>query len=439
MSNRVLAVLLILFIMVLLLPGAVLSQLGKWESIGPEGGRIVSLIQDRANPAHFWAATGGKPSRLYESVDHCATWSPVSSWDDLITGLLVTPVKPGWLFAVSRGGPANMIDTSVAMNLLPGKLYASSDGGKTWTWKSFPPIYTISLALLDPKDGSTIHALGQARVSMGIVYLKSTDAGETWSTTALVQRNGWAASLVVDFRNPAVVYAGVNTSRMTTDSRFLQKSTNGGKDFFAAGPTINQLSGQVTGVILDPSVEGTAYVMSYSRVLRSKDDGATWERISGFSGMPQELWIDPKDSRHLILAADKGLSESTDAGENWTSTETKRAGTGTSALVVEPGAKTVIFAASTAGIFRTGDVGKTWQPSHHGISETQVTALCTAPSAPGTVFAGLMMNAVYKTTAGAAATVRWEQLPVFYTCTSIADIKTDTRKPYRVIALEGGG
>jgi photosystem II stability/assembly factor-like uncharacterized protein len=70
-------------------------------------------------------------------------------------------------------------------------------------------------------------------------------------------------------------------------------------------------------VVIDPSDADVAYVLSI-RSWGTRDGGNTWERNTfGFGGDDHALWIDPADSRHMILGYDHGMGITWDGGENW--------------------------------------------------------------------------------------------------------------------------
>jgi photosystem II stability/assembly factor-like uncharacterized protein len=69
---------------------------------------------------------------------------------------------------------------------------------------------------------------------------------------------------------------------------------------------------------VDPNDENTIYTMGVPLV-KSKDGGKTW--VSLYDPKVhvdyQDLWIDPKNSNHIIAANDGGADESYDQGDNW--------------------------------------------------------------------------------------------------------------------------
>ena len=52
-------------------------------------------------------------------------------------------------------------------------------------------------------------------------------------------------------------------------------------------------------------------------VVESKDGGQTWERAFRFGGDNHALWINPKNSNHMLLGYDHGMGITYDGGKNW--------------------------------------------------------------------------------------------------------------------------
>ena len=71
-------------------------------------------------------------------------------------------------------------------------------------------------------------------------------------------------------------------------------------------------------VFPDPLNDNTLYVMSAS-AWRSIDGGKTWENFSGTHGDYHNLWINPSDSKNMIVSDDGGAAISFNAGKSWSS------------------------------------------------------------------------------------------------------------------------
>ena len=71
-------------------------------------------------------------------------------------------------------------------------------------------------------------------------------------------------------------------------------------------------------VFPDPNDENTVYVMS-AQALRSIDGGNSWERITGTHGDYHDLWINPANSKNMVIANDGGAAVSFDYAKTWSS------------------------------------------------------------------------------------------------------------------------
>ena len=58
-------------------------------------------------------------------------------------------------------------------------------------------------------------------------------------------------------------------------------------------------------VFADPNDEDTVYVLS-ARAFRSIDGGKTWKRIYSGHGDYHDLWINPDNSKNMIISDDGG-------------------------------------------------------------------------------------------------------------------------------------
>ena len=67
---------------------------------------------------------------------------------------------------------------------------------------------------------------------------------------------------------------------------------------------------------IDPADANHAYVLSVG-VLETKDGGKTWTSAFRFGGDNHALWIDPKNSKHMLLGYDHGMGITFDGGQNW--------------------------------------------------------------------------------------------------------------------------
>jgi hypothetical protein len=67
---------------------------------------------------------------------------------------------------------------------------------------------------------------------------------------------------------------------------------------------------------IDPNDANHVYVLTVG-VTHSTDGGKTWSAPFRFGGDNHAMWIDPANSKHIILGHDHGMGITYDAGKNW--------------------------------------------------------------------------------------------------------------------------
>jgi photosystem II stability/assembly factor-like uncharacterized protein len=121
----------------------------------------------------------------------------------------------------------------------------------------------------------------------------------------------------------------------------------------------------ISYVVTSPTyqTDKTVFTISYGRLMRSGDGGASWSRIvRGFDQQPSRLVIAPSDKQIVYMSLLGGkVYKSVDQGRSWAPTGTPAALTNVTDLAVSPTSSGVAFAAGdTAGLFRTTNGGASW-------------------------------------------------------------------------------
>jgi len=349
-----------------------------WRMVGPfRGGRTIAATGVPGEPDHFYfGAVGGG---VWESENAGRTWNPIFDGQPIasIGAIAVAPSNPKVLYVGS--GEADMrSDISYGNGM-----YRSADGGKTWTaiglsdsrqigriivdpkdpglvfvaalghgygpnsergvfrtrnggkaWKKVlgkdDDTGAIDLAF-DPKDSKTIlAALWQTRRPPWNTYppsdgpgsglYRSADGGETWKE---IRGNGFPSERLGRI---GIAFAPSESKRVyaIVDAKEggLYASKDGGASWIRASSD-QRLWGRgwyFGGVTVDPKNPDTVYVCNVS-MYRSTDGGKTFVPIKGAPGGDDyhQLWIDPADSRRMIVASDQGTVVSVDGAKTWSS------------------------------------------------------------------------------------------------------------------------
>jgi photosystem II stability/assembly factor-like uncharacterized protein len=258
---------------------------------------------------------------VYKSTDSGKTWVNMGLKESQhISRIRIHPTNPDIVFVAAQGalhGP----------NKERG-IYKSTDGGATWKQVLYVNDLTGCSELdMDMNAPNTMYATMWEHIrkpwmvvsgGKGSGVYKSTDAGETWSKieNGLPEAKGKMA-ISVSRANSNKVFALVEGDS-NKDLGGLFVSDNAGEKWtrISDDNKLTQRAWYYTEVFTDPQDENTVYVLS-APALRSIDGGTTWETMNSMHGDHHDLWINPKNSKNMILSDDGGGVVSFNGGETW--------------------------------------------------------------------------------------------------------------------------
>ena len=147
---------------------------------------------------------------------------------------------------------------------------------------------------------------------------KSGDGGQTWNKmeTGLPKEMGKMA-ISVCRSNSDRVYALIE-SDSDKELGGLFVSDNAGKSWSRVtnDHRLIQRAWYYIELFTDPKNDNTIYVLS-APALRSLDGGKTWENLYGTHGDYHDLWINPHNSKNMVIANDGGAAVSVNFGKTW--------------------------------------------------------------------------------------------------------------------------
>jgi photosystem II stability/assembly factor-like uncharacterized protein len=289
----------------------------------------VSVFQP--NPDIVWVGTGeGNPRNsagvgrgLFKSEDGGETWTSMGlTRSERIHRILTHPTDPDIVY-VGVMGPAWSDGQERG-------LYRTRNGGRTWDrvlWQN--PRTGIAEMVMDPSNPNKIFAamwefrrepwfLTSGGPGSGLFV--THNGGDSWEQ--LTEEQGLPPGelgrigLAISESNPDVVYALVEATASE-----LIRSEDGGRSWTTIddSPGVNPRPFYYADIRVDPLNENRLYRL-HGSVQVSQDQGRTWETVvqSGIiHGDIHELWIDPEDSRHMILGEDGGIAFTNDRGRSW--------------------------------------------------------------------------------------------------------------------------
>ncbi|MBM4420901.1 MAG: glycosyl hydrolase, partial [Chloroflexi bacterium] len=260
---------------------------------------------------------------VYRSTDAGATWTHLGLADTRHIGKIRSdPRDADTVFVAALGhahGPSR-----------ERGLYRSRDGGRTWTkvLDRGPNAGAIDVSI-DARNPRNVYAATWEAIRLpwivssggpGSGIFRSTDGGSTWTDltrmpglpAGIIGRVGVAASPARAGRVFAVIEA---------EQGGLYRSDDGGSTWVrGSGDSNLYFRGYYyCHIVADPSDPDTVWVMN-GDLWRSVDAGATFQRVPTPHGDNHDLWIDPRDSRRMIVGCDGGAGVTFTAGASWSRT-----------------------------------------------------------------------------------------------------------------------
>jgi photosystem II stability/assembly factor-like uncharacterized protein len=319
---------------------------------------IGAVAVCQAKPEVVYVGTGeGNPRNsvswgngVYKSVDGGKSWTHCGLADTHHIGrVVVHPKNPEIAYVAAVGhfwGPNNARG-----------LYKTTNGGKTWEKSKYLSADTGFVDVqMDPGDPNTLYAAAwglcrdcfsggspkmQTTTEGGL--FKTSDGGKRWEKMAggLPEKAGYGrCGLSIYRKDPKVVFAIVHTSESVGQtSNAGQPATPVGKDGKVAkvgavekggifrsedgGQTWKKINDLVPRpfyygqIRVDPLDEKNIYVLGVSFHV-SRDGGVTFPAFrTSMHSDHHAMWINPKDSDHLIVGNDGGLYVSKDRGKTF--------------------------------------------------------------------------------------------------------------------------
>jgi photosystem II stability/assembly factor-like uncharacterized protein len=385
-----------------------------WFPLGPFGGDARSFATDPRDAKHIYLGTA--TGWVYDSHDGGATWKRVAQIahrNDLVIDHILpdttdplhlivgafTPEHPDGGLWISEDGGLNWYAQSemhgqavlsLARSISDPKLliagtlrgvYRSTDNGTHWNQISPPTsveIHEVESVAIDPVNPQIIYA--------GTWHLpwKTTDGGAHWDNI----KNGIiddsdVFSIIIDPAQPKVVYASACSG--------IYKSIDAAGQFKKV-EGIPSAARRTRKLAQDPKHLDTVYAGTTQGLYRTLDAGAHWKLLTGPDLIVNDVYIDPDNPDHVLLATDRGgILASENAGESFRASNAGFSARQIIAYAADPHNAARLYVGvvndkETGGVFTSGDAGVSWQQQSSGLGGRDIFSL--AATQDGVILAG---------------------------------------------------
>ncbi|HEY0306991.1 MAG TPA: hypothetical protein VGB94_02420 [Acidobacteriaceae bacterium] len=361
-----------------------------WLPFGPDGGDVRSFAADPMNPAHVYMGTAN--GWIYETTDGGAKWqrlARIGRRDDLVLDSIVVDVE----------NPKHILVGAWVTDRPDGGIFVSQDAGHTWTSNAEMSGQSIRALTAAPSDAKILIA-----GALSGVY-RSTDGGRRWEriSPAGSTEIHEIESLAVDTHDPQIIYAGT--------WHLPWKTVDGGAHWKNIKAGIIEDS-DVFSIIVDDRDNRTIYASACSGIYKSESAGELFKKVQGIPSTARRTRVLMQDPVHpdiVFAGTTEGLFRTSDAGQDWR--RMTRPEEIINDVYIDPkNPDHMLVATDRAGVLMSNDGGFTYRSSNSGFSARQISAYASDSRNPAQIYVGVVND---KDSGGAFVSrdggIRWEQ------------------------------
>ena len=346
----------------------------KLRSIGPAltSGRVADIAVHPTDRTIWYvgAAAGG----VWKTTNAGISFTPVFDAEGSfsIGAVTIDSRNPNVVWV---GTGENNIQRVVAYG---DGIYKSVDGGKSWTNMGLKESEHIARIVVDPRNSDIVYVAAQGplwRKGGDRGVYKTTDGGKTWTRVLAVDDWTGANDIQMDPRNPDVLVAttwqrnrrvfafiaggpGSAVYRSVDGGRTWNKSQSGfpSEELGRIGLSWSLADPNIVYAIADAANGKGGF-------FRSRDAGASWERMSGYQtggNYYNEIFADPKHTDR-VYAVDVNLQVTEDGGKTFHRVGEVFKHVDNHSVWIDPDATDHLIVGCDGGVYETFDRGRTWR------------------------------------------------------------------------------
>ena len=343
----------------------------SFRSIGPAwaSGRISDFAVNPKNHSEIYAGVGA--GNIWKTINNGTTWTPVfDKYGAYAIGCLaIDPENPAMIWA---GTGENTHQRQLGYG---DGVYKSEDGGASWKNMGLKESRQIGMITIDPRNTEVVYVAAEGSIwgpggERGLY--KTTDGGITWNKVLDISKNTGVNNVVLDPRNPDILYATSEQRRRHVFTKIgggpesaVYKSKDAGKtwnkimnglptvDIGGMGIAISPVNPDVIYLIMEAAGESSGFYRSVNR-------GAAWEKMSSYASSGQyynEIYCDPEDV-DKVYSTETISKVTTDGGKTWTAIGNNQRHVDDHAIWIDPYDTKHMYIGGDGGIYESFDEGK---------------------------------------------------------------------------------
>ncbi|SER30439.1 VPS10 domain-containing protein [Neolewinella agarilytica] len=347
------------------------------RNVGPAfvSGRIadIAVHPKHENTWYVGVASGG----VWKTQNAGITWDPIfdnqSSY--AIGCITIDPNNPATVWV---GTGENVGGRHIAYG---DGVYRSNDAGKSWKKMGLPNSEHVSKIIVHPSNSDIIWVASQGPLwssggDRGV--FKSTDGGETWNRTLGNTEWTGATDLIMDPRDPDLLYAATWDRHRTVAAYLgggpgsgIHRSRDGGETWEKLTSGIPKSNLGKIGLAISPQQPDVVYAaITLDRrkggVFRSTNQGSSWTKmsdaVSGGTGPHyyQELYACPHNFDRLYLM-DVRIQISEDGGKTFRRMKEERKHSDNHSINFRADDPNYLLIGTDAGIYESFDLAENWR------------------------------------------------------------------------------
>ena len=297
-------------------PGASLEKIANLD--------IRGLYGDPSDNLALYAAT---TDGLYYTYNVAKGWNKVSSLtNEIVRSVAVSPADKCLIYVA-----------------IANRLYKSEDCARTFTQAYYDndKLVTVNSVIIDSYNPRNLY-LGTSRGEI----IKSIDSGSSWRT--IHRLNEAVARVVASPQDSRLIFVATEKSKLYSFISNTETNPSTSEDLNRNFQVNNfrDLNAVLTGLglgnkfkdLVAAKSDGTLFLATDKMILRSTDDGTSWESLNLIQPDGQAdvnaLAINPQDSKEIYYVTNGTFFRSSDGAATW-STKKLPSARGGSALLID--------------------------------------------------------------------------------------------------------